>query len=312
ENPGCAGQSTEAVRNRGLPQGQPRLFLQRARVVREGVGRGRLGARHEVVLHALASLAMRRVLALGLFLVAAGCGDDTHPTLPDAGPDAPTSQPSARFQPAAGPLSFLAVPYPCDLYRDGAGIKLLDLPTPGGITQNARAIMADALAQDPGFGLSTGLFFGVDGAAQLAGDKLAQNLHLLDLAGGSEIALEQPVYDAAHRRMWTQPLTRLKGNYAYGAFLDGAVGLSASAAFVAARAMAAPADPVLARAHDLLAPLWQYVPRERAVSATVFTTHDPTPGLPQAVAQAEAGEPVARQVTGLPGAAPGTPAGKRP
>ena len=221
-------------------------------------------------------------LLIVISLTFAACGDDTHQVTPDAAPDANTT-PAARFAPSTGPMDFAAVPYPFDLYLSSSGgVQMSTLPTGGGVASGVLSAMTDALAQDHGFGVTTAVFFGVDNVSSLDGAKLMQNTHLIDLTDGTEIALLQPALHVTTSTIWAQPAYPLKANHKYGAWIDPALGLAESPAFTAAKGMATPSDPALARAHDILAPLWAApanIPRDKAAAATVFTTHDVTTGV---------------------------------
>jgi hypothetical protein len=237
-------------------------------------------------------------LALGLALVAAGCGDDAvRPPDVDAAPDAPPGGPSARFAPTTGPLDFLAVPYPCDLYRNGIGVGLGRLPVGARAGAAQVEALGAALGQDPGFGMTTTLFFGVDDAAAIDPTILAQAVHLLDLAGGAEVPLSQPVLDVGAGRIAVQPSSVLAPDHTYGAWIDPIAGLAPQPAFLAARAEAQPGTTVLAQAWQVLAPLWQFVPRERAVSAAVFRTHAVDGVVRSALTQVAREVPRTRDVT---------------
>ena len=212
----------------------------------------------------------------------AACGDDSHQTTPDAAPDANTT-PTARFAPLTGPMDFAAVPYPFDLYLNSSGgVQLATLPTGGSISSAVMSAINDALAQDHGFGMTTAIFFGVDNVSSLDAAKLMQNVHLVDLADGTEVALLQPALHVSTSNIWAQPAYPLKANHKYGAWIDPGLGLAESPAFTQAKGMATPSDPAQARAHDILAPLWAApanIPRDRAVTATVFTTHEVNSGI---------------------------------
>src|SRR5262249_25825709 len=158
----------------------------------------------------------------------AACGDDSqmmHP--PDAAIDAPMGPPTARFAPSTGAIDFAAVPYPFDLYLNASGgVQIGAMPNGGNISPDTQAFITDALAQDHGFGMTTAIFFGVDNATSLDSAKLMQNVHLIDLANGMEVALLQPAFDATGGRIWAQPAAPLKAMHKYGAWIDPALGLA--------------------------------------------------------------------------------------
>jgi hypothetical protein len=211
---------------------------------------------------------------------------------------------------AAGPVAELTVadraeaqaldrtPWPSDLWRGDDG--RVRPPALTG-TPLVAALAAD-LADEDGFGVTTGAFFPIAGA--LDSTTLAGAAHLLDLDGDGEIPVE------AHLRAGDRParvfvrpargeVLREQRRYAFvltrsarGA--DGALRPSSDLAAILAGGGPARAAAIYA---PLLARLDASGPaRDAIAAATVFTTHSITPALRAARAHVRAGAPGAIEV----------------
>src|SRR5215471_16599302 len=244
----------------------------------------------------------KSVLWILVSTLALGCGDDAAQRPDGSVTDGPSGTPTLRFAPSTGAMAYGDVPYPGDLYRTAAGgIQMSQLPIGPDVLQGAIDMTNIDLAQDHGFGQTTAIFFAVDNAHALDAAAVQSATHLVDLANGSALGLKT-TYIATAGRICAQPLLPLKPGHAYGAWIDVALGLASTPAFDAAKAAATPSDAAQAKAHDILAPLWATVQRDKAAVATVFTTHDNHDALVKLKAVIDAqSAPVARNVTVISG-----------
>jgi dienelactone hydrolase len=230
------------------------------------------------------SISARLALALAL----AGCGGGP------AGPPAVTGPQAVFVAPADGVAPALqsdaqgmvpVVPWPSDLYLDGAGhVAPASLP-PLQTTAATPRLLADLGTRD-GFSVTTGAFFPVSDPIDPA--SLEGRVRLVDLEGGADVPLVvvwRPDDLLIHTRPANGHVLLQKHRYAY-ALLDGIVAtpamgartpLQGSSDFQAIAAAATrPADARLGRAWDNMHALFQQLGGAKAIAAAAFTTESVT------------------------------------
>lgn len=237
----------------------------------------------------LGPLAILSGLAAAL---AAGCDDAPAMGDPDAGTGV-----RAVFELGPDPLDFGAVPFPDDLYLQGGHVELGAFPREElGDPATIESLRA-SLREVDGFGVTTPVWFGVDGAIDPASlpatpsATLAEGASalLVDADSASPRAFERvPVrvrWDAETQRISLQPADGhpLREGTRYAAVLTSGVRaadgspLLPAPAFAAIRdAAARPSDPLAAEAYEQYAPVIASLParvgvaREEIVALAVF------------------------------------------
>ncbi|MDQ3035184.1 MAG: hypothetical protein M3Y87_22450 [Myxococcota bacterium] len=99
------------------------------------------------------------LLASSLVPVAAGCGDDARPGMPDGGASV-----RAVFELGPDPIDFGAVPFPDDLYLSDGHVELGAFPREELSDPATVASLRESLREIDGFGVSSPIFVGFDGA----------------------------------------------------------------------------------------------------------------------------------------------------
>jgi hypothetical protein len=248
-----------------------------------------------------------------LAFAAFGVGCENGPQrMPDGGPVV-----RVRFELRPDPLDFGAVPFPDDLYRDGAGIALGAFPSEMDADPSTIASLRAALREIDGFGVTTAVFFDIEGvidpsslpgspAATLADDA---SVFLVDADTASPTAFRRiPArvrWDPSARRISVQPVDGwpLHEGRRYAAVLttsvraaDGAP-LAPAIAFEALRdAASRPVEPLAAEAYDEYVPVLASLEsgglsRTRVAALAVFTVQRISRDLDEARALVRTGSP---------------------
>jgi dienelactone hydrolase len=222
----------------------------------------------------------------------AGCDGSTPASGPDAGAGV-----RARFELVPDPIDFGAVPFPDDLYRAGGGIALGRFPGETEADPQTVASLRASLAEIDGFGVTSAVFFEIEGAidpsslpaspsASLVEDASA---FLVDADPASPTAFQRiPVvarWDPVAQRVSLQPVDGrpLTPGRRYAAVLTSGVRAEGGGALLPSRAFetvrdasSRPSDPLAAEAYDAYAPVLatlarQGISREQVAALAVFT-----------------------------------------
>ena len=258
---------------------------------------------------------LRLVGCVVVACVAVAC--DEEPAPPDAGLPPAGTQP--RFEPAADPMDFGAIPFPDDLYLDEDGrIALGRLPSEDEAFEGFPETLRETLRDLDGFSATAPIFFyfperSLDASslpeAPAASTREDSSVFVLDADTGSPTAFTRvPV-----RVHWNPELGQLALRpYAghplvpgrrYAAVVTtrvrdaGGEPIGPAEAFGAIRdASMRPADPVQAEAYDHYTPVLSSlasngIPRETIAALAVFTVQTVAPDLTDARALVWDGDP---------------------
>jgi hypothetical protein len=191
---------------------------------------------------------MRRLACVGSLAVGAialvGCGNP-----PPAAPDGGTAASShVVFEPGEGPIDFADVPFPDDLYLQDGHVEIGELPSSDDAMPEMLEAERTAFRDLDGFGVTSPVFFRIDGdldpaslpaspAASLRDDA---SVFFVDADGGSPAAFDRiPVevrWDAATRLLAVRPWNghALHEGRAYAAVVTSSVRATDGTALAAA------------------------------------------------------------------------------
>jgi hypothetical protein len=184
----------------------------------------------------------------------------------------------------------LSPPWPSDQFRVSGRLSVSELDLPG--EPHALALLAQALSELDGFGVSSSIFFPISGGALVPGMQ-PERAHLVDLDAESVVDLELFYRAATHELVALLPAGFvMREGAVYGCWLDDAH-VRPSSAMAAALG-----------AGGLLAPLVDWMRRHGIDSAhigaaTVFTIGYPTRTLSVMRAQLDATPPPRAQVKAI-------------
>jgi hypothetical protein len=225
---------------------------------------------------------MRQILVC-VVVVVVGCNAKKN----ESGPSGPIAQLAVAG--AAAEQQLATTPWPSDLFLDDKGhVALAQLP--GSPVDLTPVLLADLNGDQDGFGTTTGAYFPVSGTIDPA--TLDGNLHLYDLADGSEVPLythlrakDLPPAIYARPQFGQVLLEHHRYAYVVTTGVKGPAGaLTPSPDLASLLAATSPPTGSLARAYAIYQPLLALLDqsgpsRHEVAAATVFTTHSITKTL---------------------------------